>query len=488
MSVLIKGKNDLQTWCLLLGKEDILAEWDYAYNGVGPDCVSRASNKLYIWKCSKCGYRWKANANSRTRKNGTGCPRCSGKIPTPGVNDLKTVFPEVAKQWSSRNEMGPENYTIHSSRKVWWKGSCGHEWKDSISHRTTRGSSCPICFNQIRTSFPEQAIYYYVRQYYPDAVNGDKSVLDGKELDIYIPSRKIAIEYDGQAWHENIEKDEEKNKLCEERGICLYRIRERQCWFWQENKNLKLIACEANNRKELQEAISMLLFYMSDNVFKEYDIDIQRDEIDIRNVFVKKKEKMSLATLFPEIAAEWHPTKNRGIVPSMVLPQSRMRAWWRGRCGHEWQALVFSRTRETQSGCPYCSHPARKLLKGYNDFKTKCPECAEEWDYSKNQVLPDEILSGNKQKVWWICNTCGMSYLASPSNRSNGTGCPKCGHVKTNQAKFVCVENIDTGEVFSSVKEACEKYGLKPGNITKCCKGERKTTGGFRWKYPDSLD
>ena len=48
----------------------------------------------------------------------------------------------------------------------------------------------------------------------------------GYELDIYIPSKKIAIEYDGSFWHENkTKKDLEKNQKCKKDGIILYRIR-----------------------------------------------------------------------------------------------------------------------------------------------------------------------------------------------------------------------------------------------------------------------
>ncbi len=51
-------------------------------------------------------------------------------------------------------------------------------------------------FQEKKTSFPEQAIFHYARKYYPDTVNGEKDAI-GMELDIYIPSEKIAIEYDG---------------------------------------------------------------------------------------------------------------------------------------------------------------------------------------------------------------------------------------------------------------------------------------------------
>lgn len=49
----------------------------------------------------------------------------------------------------------------------------------------------------------------------------------------------------------------------------------------------------------------------------------------------------------------------------------------------------------------------------------------------------------------------------------------------------VSVRNLDTGEVFVSVKEAAEAYNLESTHITRVCKGKRKTTGGFRWCYEE---
>lgn len=45
------------------------------------------------------------------------------------------------------------------------------------------------------------------------------------------------------------------------------------------------------------------------------------------------------------------------------------------------------------------------------------------------------------------------------------------------------VINIDTGEIFNSIKEAAEYYNLKDTHISRVCKGKRNKTGGFRWKY-----
>ena len=42
---------------------------------------------------------------------------------------------------------------------------------------------------------------------------------------------------------------------------------------------------------------------------------------------------------------------------------------------------------------------------------------------------------------------------------------------------------LTTNEVFDTMKEACKKYGISPSNLSLCCRGKLKTTGGMRWKY-----
>lgn len=55
--------------------------------------------------------------------------------------------------------------------------------------------------------------------------------------------------------------------------------------------------------------------------------------------------------------------------------------------------------------------------------------------------------------------------------------------VKNRNTHTVKVRNVDTGEVFNSVKSAGERYNIEPTHITRVCKGKRKTTGGYRWEY-----
>lgn len=56
-------------------------------------------------------------------------------------------------------------------------------------------------------------------------------------------------------------------------------------------------------------------------------------------------------------------------------------------------------------------------------------------------------------------------------------------HISENSKSKVKVQNIETGEVFNSVKEAAEKYKIAPTHISRVCRGKRKTSGGFHWQY-----
>lgn len=129
-----------------------------------------------------------------------------------------------------------------------------------------------------------------------------------------------------------------------------------------------------------------------------------------------------LATLYPEIASLWHPTKNAPALPSDFLPTSKVRVWWQCEKGHEWDGRISNRI--STSSCPVCSN--RVVLKGYNDLASQHPALLAEWDYEMNNIQPDEIVSGASKKRHWKCAE-GHTWQDSPSHRVlNNRGCPYC--------------------------------------------------------------
>lgn len=208
---------------------NIAGQWNYEKNsGLTPEQFTPASNQSVWWKCSECGYEWKARICNRVVL-GRGCPCCANKTVVPGKNDLATVRPELAKEWHStaNGALTPQQVTVGCGKKVWWQCPYGHEYQASVLHRG-HGTNCPICNSGRQTSFAEQALFYYIRQVYPDAISRCRDILPGRmELDLYIPSIRVAIEYDGSYWHRNKQKTElEKYRQCTENGIKLIRVKE----------------------------------------------------------------------------------------------------------------------------------------------------------------------------------------------------------------------------------------------------------------------
>ena len=61
----------------------------------------------------------------------------------------------------------------------------------------------------------------------------------------------------------------------------------------------------------------------------------------------------NLLAVNPELAHQWHPTKNGNLRPSDVTPGSGRNVWWQCKRGHEWETRIAHRSQGT--GCPYCA-------------------------------------------------------------------------------------------------------------------------------------
>jgi hypothetical protein len=134
----------------------------------------------------------------------------------------------------------------------------------------------------------------------------------------------------------------------------------------------------------------------------------------------------TLAALFPEVAAQWHPEKNGTSTPADVVAASTRIVWW--RCDvderHVWHTSVRDRTRDLSS-CPFC---ANRRVCASNSLLAMVRHVAVEWHSSRNGALsPDHVTPGSARRVWWRCRTCEHEWRASVANRvSRASGCPAC--------------------------------------------------------------
>ena len=446
-----KGYNDLATT-----NPELVPEWDWKKNDVPIYMYRPMSNKKTWWVCDK-GHSWDAVIAKRVQ--GEKCPFCQGKKILAGFNDLATTHPYLVEEWDfeKNKDVLPTAISKGSEKKVWWKCSRGHSWSASVYSRVS-GVGCSRCFKELQSSFPEKAIYFYIKRIFPDAIaNYHSSKMGSLELDIFIPSLKIGIEYDGERWHQKTEKDLLKNRLCNEAGIVLIRVREPSCPTLSDNLSICII--RDNKKTGLENTIKSLLVKLSEFVDSNFtmDVNLERDNTIILELLTSLEKENNICFQNSKLLDEWDYERNGNLLPSMVTAGSDKKVWWTCSQGHHYKASVASKTRGR--GCSVCS--GKQVLKGFNDFECRCPELAKSWDYTKNDITPDMVTYGSDEKFWWLCSK-GHSYQCSINNRRYGQGCPFC----SNKKILVGFNDINTTHPQIVFEWDYENNEIKPTDVS----------------------
>lgn len=498
---LLIGFNDLQT-----KNPELAKEWDYDKNLIKPSEVLSTSSKKAWWICKNCGGSWESVIRQRTKVK-RDCPYCAHVLPLKGKTDFESQCPELVKEWDyeKNNKLGlyPSMLTHRSGKKVWWKCQfCGHEWESKINNRTINKRNCPSCTMKT-TSFGEQSLYYYIKQIFPDAKNRYRNL--GVELDIFIPSINTGIEFDGYFWHnsqESLLREKKKYIICKQKNIKLIRIRDSKSNFSHDTCDSAMIIDNLKDSKQLESVIRLLLQELDpeSNKFTRTNpkqqwstidniINVDNDRFNILENKYLMEEKNSFIYKYPELLKEWHYERNKTLNPRAFTKSSTMNVWWKcSKCNHEWQAKIVNRTAG-YNNCPICSN---KLLKeGYNDFATLYPNLLNEWNYQKNNILPNKILMKTEFKAWWKCKKCNYEWIASLGERTRkdkSSGCPQC---KINNASIAKhLKAISRGTIEKTNPEILDEWDydlnvILPSQIThgsnkrvwwkcKCC--------GYKWQ------
>jgi hypothetical protein len=144
---------------------------------------------------------------------------------------------------------------------------------------------------------------------------------------------------------------------------------------------------------------------------------------------MKLSPEYNLSTVRPELAKEWHHTRN-SITPDQILPNSNKKAWWVCPEGHEWEATVAYRSQHLD--CPYCK---RERPTAEYSLQSQHPDIAKYWHPAKNGSLtPDQILPYSNKKAWWVCPK-GHEWEARIDSVATRTGCPHCAGFRSTPRK-----------------------------------------------------
>ena len=128
----------------------------------------------------------------------------------------------------------------------------------------------------------------------------------------------------------------------------------------------------------------------------------------------KIRPRNSLLTERPTLASEWHPTLNGSKTPDLYTIKSREYIWW--QCPYNIVHVYRSRISDRVNGecCPFDS--GNKVIPK-ESLAANNADLVKEWDFEKNDLLPDEISSTSSEKYYWKC-TSGHNWKASIYQRN----------------------------------------------------------------------
>lgn len=339
-------------------------------------------------------------------------------------------------QWdtASNGGLSPQTVSYGSRKKVWWICPKGHRWQAEISCRGGQGEGCPVCAgrqvapgeNDLATRLPAIAAQWHREK------NGSLTpdqVMPGSHQKVWWQCEQ------GHEWQAIVKSRAEGCgcPVCANRKIlpgvndlvtaCPGLAEE---WHPTKNGALRPQTLAPGTRRKVWWQCAQ---------GHQWQATVASRACNGSGCPVCAGKQVcpgenDLASVYPNLAAQWHPTKNAPLTPSAVTPSSNRSIWWRCDRGHQWRAPVSQRTRAS-TGCPYCS--GRRVLAGFNDLGTLAPLVAAQWAEDLNGTLtPDQVTVGSSRRVWWRCQE-GHTWKAKIYSRTGkqGAGCPVCAGVSS---------------------------------------------------------
>lgn len=353
---------------------------------------------------------------------------------------IAQTHPDVAKLWhdTKNGDLTPSDFTKTSKKSVWWKcttGNLEHDDMTAISNMVRRKRKCLFCPGKKLCS--ENSLAMVRSQLIKKRWHFEKNF----DIDPY----QIALSTSASAWWkcENSEfhddlinissviRNNNKCDYCKFLKVCIdncLRVTHFDiAKIWCNSKNDSLTPNDVTHM-----STETVWWMCPQNKDHDHQLKINVKAKGQGCPFCSGKKinhTNSLAGLCPQIAKEWHPTKNGISTPNDVTCGSDKVIWWKCvvNTNHVWDMTVYKRARRKQN-CPYC---ASVRIDESNCLKTVNSKIAKEFHPTKNgNSTSSNVGAGSKLKVWWKCKTGDPEHewkcCVIQRTKKNGTGCPFC--------------------------------------------------------------
>ena len=335
----------------------------------------------------------------------------------------------LAKWDIERNlPLTPDDVTFGSHKRVWWTCPNGHSWQAMVYTRS-EGAGCPYCTgrkaspeqNSLAKQFPALAAEWDDEKNAPltprDVTTGSHKLIWWRcpKGHSYRSAVKTRVQGSGCPYCAGKSVLPEENSLAAEYPVIV------KDWDAAKNKPLTPNQVISGTKRKVWWLCPKGHSWCA-AVFSRTVLGTGCPVCTGRQALAGEND---LATLYPDVAAQWDGMKNGALHPSNVTAGSNRRVWWKCEKGHSYRAVIAQRVQRGD-GCPYCAN--RKVLPGFNDLATVQPLVAKQWHETLNGALtPEMVTAGSHKKAWWQCSY-GHVWKAAIYSRAGvqQCGCPVC--------------------------------------------------------------
>jgi hypothetical protein len=422
------------TTSFAVDRPDLLEQWHNTRNKkLDPHSIPSSYKFKVWWKCPLVkGHIWEASVLDRTAHN-TGCHYCAGRIISKD-NSLAAVYPQVAALWhpTKNGKLTPHDVTAGTPRRAYFQCQTfpDHFWVTAIGNHPTNCPKCKAYRCDKKTSI--KALYPKIaRQWHPTKngpITPDNVSAGSAKKFWWVCPKNPTHEWECRVYTRT--RNSTQCPICcnqliiKENSLAQLHPEIAAQWHKKKNGALKPTQLAPQSHKKVW-------WKCKKGPDHEWLASIG-DRVGLNSgcPFCSGRGFSVTQTLtyaHPELAKQWHPSKNEGVTPDAVQTKDNRSFWW--ICptfeDHIWQSKIRQRIR-AKTVCPVC---ASLRIRPGNTLQERYPAIAKEWHPTRNNGLaPNQIAGGSEKLVYWCCskNSRHVWQAVIRSRTFFNNKCPHC--------------------------------------------------------------
>ena len=386
----------------------IASEWNYQRNDdFKPEHVTEKSSMTVWWICKRFGHEWTATINKRCSRDSE-CPKCRAQVSKPEIRlfaELQHIFNGVLRQEKIEGQ-SIDIFIPAIKLCIEYDGSYWHKDKEPFDRKKNDAiTQSGLKLLRLRVEPLEKL------QKSDLIIPNEPELTKGTMNQVLSSIKPLCNTSLSESVSRYIDADEFQNEKSYREIVKYLPAPPPEESF--ENK-YPLLAADWDYKKNYP--LTPDLFQPNSRIVVWWKCPVAEDhewKVSLNHRTAKQTQcpfcsgrladsTNNLQITHPNLAAEWHPTKNGNLKPTDFKAGASKKVWWKCPVAedHEWPAKIQNRANGRK--CPFCGGKTASSTNNLQDF---FPAVSADWDYKKNHPLtPRDVVKNSSKKVYWRCS------------------------------------------------------------------------------------